>query len=469
MSSTPSYVFSPDEQPATSFDEATDLSPIAADSQSHRWSTATRIGFRFAFCYLAAYCLCNGNATALGVIPKFGDKLQDWLADIFVYPAQYLAGHLFHIAPPGDKIHPTGSGDTAINWISVLLVLVLSALATVIWSALDRRRPHYQTLSAWLRFLVRLTIGLGMVNYGLYKVLPMQMPVPSITSLSEPYGMHSPMAILWSFIGINPVYEIICGTAELLGGLLILFRRTALFGALLTAFVVTNILLYNLCFDVPVKLYAGHLLLLSLFVTLPDVVPLYRFFWLHEPAAPTGVWVPPSRRVWFRRTTIAIEIVFAFLAVAGTLEETIPAWKKRHAAAIVACPLCGAWHIDSATLTTPAGVLIPNPVMSTDKRPFVELDISSNLRASFRDDRGANSYFEAVTDSAKHTLEFTRDDESKIAFAITTPDSTHLILTPTGTEAKTASTMKLTLVSPPNGYPLLHRGFHWVSEYPYQK
>lgn len=29
--------------------------------------------------------------------------------------------------------------------------------------------------------------------------------------------MHSRMAVLWAFIGINPVYEMICGVAESLG------------------------------------------------------------------------------------------------------------------------------------------------------------------------------------------------------------------------------------------------------------
>ena len=289
-------------------DAATAEVALAADGQDHGWSAGLRVGFRFAFCYLTGYCLLNGNATMLEAIPVWGEKVQEFFAGSLVYPAQYLAQHVFHVAPPGDKIHLTGSGDTAIAWIAHLVLLVAALVAGAVWSALDRRRRHYQTLLAWLRFLIRLTLGFGMVTYGLLKVFPLQMPAPSMISLSEPLGMHSPMAVLWNFIGMNPVYETICGGAELLGGLLLLFRRTALLGALLTAFVVTNVLLYNLCFDVPVKLYAGHLLLLALFVTLPDVRQLYRFFWLHQAAAPTGVWVPPARRAWFRRATIGIEV-----------------------------------------------------------------------------------------------------------------------------------------------------------------
>ena len=478
MSSTsmpaPASVFdepaSPDAQPV---DAATAVTAIPQDLQPHRWSIATRVGFRFAFCYFTAYCLANGNATVWETIPKLGEKIEGYLANIFLLPAQFLARRLFHVPPPGDTIHPTGSGDTAINWIAVLLMLVLSACITAVWSIVaersSRRRLHYQTLAAWLRFLIRLTIGFGMVEYGLSKVFPLQMPSPSIGSLAEPLGMHSPMNVLWSFIGLNPVYEILCGSAELLGGLLLLFRRTALAGAIFTAFVVSNVLLYNLCFDVPVKLYAGHLLLLSLFVILPDVEPLFRFFWLHQGAPPTGVWVPPSSRLWFRRTTIAIEIVFAVLALGGVLEEVSGDWRTTRAARIAPCPLRGAWRIDTATILGADGSPLPHPVLSEDKHPYTELDITTAERASFRDDTGKSTGYPLKTDTAQHTLTFTRPDESKIAFTARTPDPAHLILTPTGVEAHSASTLSLTLVSPPGGYPLLSRGFHWVSEYPYQR
>ncbi len=479
-------------------DDATAATSVPADAQPHRWSLATRIAFRFAFCYLGGYCLLNGNCTIFAVIPKFGESWQDILSRTLLLPAQWAAGRIFHVAPPGDKLHPTGSGDTAIIWIAVLFLLLLSVLAAALWSILDRRRPNYQTLSAWLRFLIRLTLGLGMVTYGMFKVFPMQMPAPSIISLSEPLGMHSPMALLWNFIGVNPAYETVCGAAELIGGLLLLFRRTALFGSLVTAFVVTNVLLYNLCFDVPVKLYAAHLLLLSLFVALPDAAALIRFFWFHQDARPTGVWVPPSSRRWFRRTTVGIEISFVILAIGGLLLGVVPQWRERRTASAQPSPLRGSWRIDSATIATDAGP-IPHPVLSQARRPFVELDIDSATRAAFRDDLGANTIFTTKTDTAAHTLQFIRPDKSTMTYLVTEPATElantpaepvtalveqlrrgpgadtvtaqprRLTLTPTGPDARTGSTLALTLATPAAGYPLLIRGFHWVSEYPYQR
>jgi hypothetical protein len=443
--------------------------PVAGDPNPLPWSLPTRIAFRFAFCYLGGYCIFNGNATAWDAIPYFGNSLSDILSRIFLLPAQSLAQHLFHVPPPGNQLHPTGSGDTAIHWIALLIFFCVSILATAIWTALDRRRTQYRTLAAWLRFLVRFTVATGMVYYGLAKVFLLQMPPPLISSLSEPLGMHSPMAFLWNFVGVNPFYEMVCGAAELLGGLLLLFRPTALAGALFSAFVIFNIFVYNLCFDVPVKLYASHLLLLSLFLVLPDAAALFRFFYLHQPAFPTGAWVPPTASTWFRRGIIVFEIAFATMTVGFTTLGSAQYWRRRHAQLTTRCDLCNAWIIEPAT------TLVNGDVSQQEKLPppfflaAVELIINSPDQAVLQDSLGASTYIPIKTNAAAHTVEFDGPGNNKTLFTATQPDSNYLLLTPIGDKAGKSATVSLTNATPPGGYPLLHRGFHWISEFPYQR
>ena len=343
-------------------DAAVAQQPIVEDARPHRWSLSKRIAFRLAFCYLGGYCIFNGNVTVWNVVPEIGPRFADILARMFSLPAQYLAGHLFHVAPPGDRLHGTGSGDTSINWIVLLLLFAVSVIATAVWSALDRKRPHYQTLEAWLRFVIRLTLGLGMVVYGLDKIFPLQMPRPSVSSLAEPFGMHSPMALLWNFIGLNPLYEMVCGAVEFLAGAMLLVRRTALAGAIFSTFVVANVVLYNFFFDVPVKIYSAHLLLLALFVILPDAKALFQFFWRHEPAVPTGVWVPPAKRRWFKRATLIVEVAFVALAVGETAFGSGLYWVRHHKeiAAAEHCELCRAWRVELAAPAT-GGAALPDP------------------------------------------------------------------------------------------------------------
>ena len=123
------------------------------------------------------------------------------------------------------------------GWILAFCLLVIATVATGIWSILDRRRKDYAALHQWFRLFVRFALAGQMLNYGLDKVIPLQMPYPSLTKLVQPFGTFSPMGVLWSSIGAAPAYEIFAGCAEVFGGLLLIIPArppSALWSALLT-------------------------------------------------------------------------------------------------------------------------------------------------------------------------------------------------------------------------------------------
>jgi hypothetical protein len=64
------------------------------------------------------------------------------------------------------------------------------------------------------------------------------------------------MGLLWTFMGASAAYTIFTGLGELVGGLLLTTRRTALAGALVSAAVMTHVAVLNFCYDVPVKLFS---------------------------------------------------------------------------------------------------------------------------------------------------------------------------------------------------------------------
>lgn len=57
------------------------------------------------------------------------------------------------------------------------------------------------------------------------------------------------MGLLWNFIGASAAYTIFTGVAEVLGGLLLVARRTALLGALVCIGVMSNVVLLNFSYD----------------------------------------------------------------------------------------------------------------------------------------------------------------------------------------------------------------------------
>jgi uncharacterized membrane protein YphA (DoxX/SURF4 family) len=149
-------------------------------------------------------------------------------------------------------------------------------LATVVWSLLDRRLNSYAGLHKWFRVFIRFSLAGQMLNYGFAKVFPAQMPF-QITSLVEPFGAFSPMGVLWSFVGASQPYEIFAGCAEVLGGILLILPRTTTLGALICIADMTQVFILNMTYDVPVKIFPFHLLLLSLFLFAPEARRMAAF------------------------------------------------------------------------------------------------------------------------------------------------------------------------------------------------
>ncbi len=270
-----------------------------AGSAPADWSPLTRLGFRICFIYFICFMYLYGNDG----IDFQAIVIWPWMSHVLNWPLNHLAvfagaSHLpnsprtLQLAGDAPRRHAgelgAGSG-----------ILTGAVVGGLVWTAIARlrrsRRTEYRTLLAWLRFLLRLSVAFFMIGYGFIKVFPLQMgPIP-VPVLNEPLGLATGHTLLWSMVALHPWYESICGMVEVIGGTLVLFRRTALVGALVCIFIMSNVVLYNFFFDVSVKLFAVNLLLAEIFIVLPDVPPLFAFFWRHEPAAPTGGWVPTIR------------------------------------------------------------------------------------------------------------------------------------------------------------------------------
>ena len=446
------------------------------------WSAATRIAFRIAFLYFFCFVFLGANGTLLGVFPVVGGWIQDKLNWPLNHLSEFVGQHVFHLTGIAAHWHPSESGDTTMNWIHDGLVLTFALAGGILWTILSRIRNNprtdYRTLHAWLRFFLRLTCAMFMIGYGLAKVFPFQMPPPSVAVLTEPAGNMAPMTFLWNLIGLSPVYDIICGSCEVLGGILLLYRRTALAGALFSTFVVTNVVLYNFCYDVPVKLFAANLLVGCIFLALPDAVSLCRYFWSHKLTAPTAPWVPPISRRAGRIAILVTEIVFAvaFLVV-RPIFMTI-GWHQLQVALRTPSPLVGAWHLDAAHPASGA-FIAPTGL------PVTDLYVAPSNRAYTRSSDGQLWLSGFGPDSKKHTVQISCyfiGGPTNYAWQLSDPN--HLVLTsvppdPPKADPKhppvkpaapfTPAVLTLTRTPTPAHYPLLERGFHFISEWRYER
>ena len=105
------------------------------------------------------------------------------------------------------------------------------------------------------------------------------------------------MGLVWTYVGQSKAFSAFVGWSEVICGLLLLFRKTTLAGALLSLVVMGNVVVINMCYDVPVKLYSSMLELMALYLTLPYLNTVYRLFIRHLKIQSIFV-------IWIARTRI---------------------------------------------------------------------------------------------------------------------------------------------------------------------
>lgn len=322
--------------------------------------------------------------------------LQGYWNDLVLFVGKGLFGADAPIEP-----RLSGSGDTLRNWTSILTALCCGVVLTLVWSLLDRRRRAHTFLSPWLWIFARFFLASVMFSYGISKIVPNQFQPPHLGRLLEPLGEFSPMGLLWTFMGYSQAYTIFAGAGEVLGGLLLCFRRTATLGALVTAGVMTNVVAMNYCYDVPVKLFASFYLATALGIATPDAIRLLNLFVLNRPTTARDLSRPfaaPALNVLATLLTLLWIGETGYWGVRG-------AWAQYRAGSVEARPrptLYGIYEIESFSKDG-----VPITPLATDVVRWSRLIIDLPNFAVVHTMTHATLGFEIVIDSERRTLGLT--------------------------------------------------------------
>lgn len=298
------------DSPAPSMSAGDEPSPSApARERPGLAAMASALLYRFVLVYLFLQVF----PFPLGALPYTGLPAMGWQQGtqaLVTGVAKVFLGKTIEFLP-------SGSGDTTYNYVQIATYLTLSALAALVWALAGRGRPVSERTRDGMRTYVRLFLASVLLSYGWDKVFPLQMPPPGPDRLLVPIGETSPMGLLWTFMGASAAYQSFAGLGEVVAGLLLLWRRTAQLGSLVAAAVLANVVALNFCYDVPVKLFSSHLLLMSVFLLLPHAARLVTVLLLNLPAQPVPLRPFPFRKIWVRRAAFVLKAAFlAWVALA---------------------------------------------------------------------------------------------------------------------------------------------------------
>lgn len=203
---------------------------------------------------------------------------------VIAFQEKYILffGHTLLGVESFEKIQLTGSGDTTFEYVRIPALLAFSFFLALPLSLLKNTQTKGAKFYAWMLVYARYFVGLTLISYGVAKFLEGQFPGPTFYTMETRVGDISPMGLAWRFFGYSDTYKIFMGLSEIIAGLLLLFRRTSILGALVSIAVCLNIVLVNFSFDVPVKLFSSHLMFFSLLILIPKIKPIFDFFILHR-------------------------------------------------------------------------------------------------------------------------------------------------------------------------------------------
>lgn len=429
---------------------------VMPEIQAVPWSLGLRIAFRFCFVYFGLFCLVTQILGGLFPVPKLE------VPDLATLPpvrqiVLWTASHILGIKHPL-VYADTGSGDRTFDWVLVSCLLACAAMATAVWSAIDRGRANYDALYKWFRLFIRFALASELILYGMDKAVPLQMPFPFLTRLVEPYGNFSPMGNLWAFIGASRPYEMFVGCAEMVGGLLLIVPRTTMLGALVALADLIQVFMLNMTYDVPVKLLSLHLLLMALLLLAPDLPRLCSFFFLDRP-------VDPSTPVQLFRSCRRNHIALAAQVLLGLWILGVNGYNARNAwntygGARPKSPLYGIWTV---TQISSGG---QSAVPDYDRWRRLIFDLPTNMAIQQIDD--SFTYYGATINPAAKTLALTGNAASKSRgnFTFQRPSANELTLV--GDMDGQRLHIQLQLLDREK-LLLVSRGFHWIQERPFNR
>ncbi|MCP9624355.1 DoxX family protein [Nocardia otitidiscaviarum] len=428
------------------------LSTQSTTAAGWRWAV-----FRFCFVYFSLFCLFTTVIpfALLGLLGRWVHRLGgEWA----VAPADPITGWVGRTVFGVDAVlhRDSGAGDQTANWVLVFCILVVAVVAAAVWTVVDRRTAHPRSW-AWFTLFLRLCLGAVMVGFGVAKLIPTQMPGPTLAQLLQPYGDLSPASVLWLQVGGSHPYEMALGAAEVVAGLLLFVPRTAVLGALSSVLCMAQVLLLNLTFDIPEKLLSGHLLLIGLILLAPYCARLIDLFVRQRPCRPL---TPPPLFTDVRKNRKAVwfQLAVAFWVVLGGYDRWL-VWQEQYGPDSPKSELYGIWEVREFTLDGQ-----PTPPLTTDENRWQRLVFDDPAEATYQ---RMNGELVAVRAEFRPDGRVIFSDDTIQPFAtlsVERPVPDRLSLR--GTLRGRPITVTLERVDL-NSFTLNSRGFHWVQDYPY--
>jgi hypothetical protein len=423
------------------------------------WNFTQKLLFRFFFVY---FMISIAPWTWIENLPYVSVVTQPWywLQEQLV---QFANKNIFKVYK--ELVPLNGSGDTSWAWTHLWFFTLFSLLVSLIWTVADKNKSGYPRWNYLLVTIVRYNVAMVAFGYGIIKVFALQMWFPSVSQLATPLGEFLPMRLSWLFIGYSTPYQVFSGVAEVIVGLLLFNRKTATAGALMALAVFGNVMAMNLSYDIPVKLFSTHLVVMSLFLVIQEHQRIAAFF-IHNKTAPVStVYDIMINKKWQRITRYVLKGLFVVFIIILPFYNSYERYQDSKTTKDQTPIASGIYDVADFVLNNDT-----IPAIIGDSTRWSNLILQPGTTGSmlssdtlFRKLYG-RAYFGYFVDTVKKAITFRwsgRQSDSLFTMQYSIPDSSTINLS--GVVKKDSLFVRLKRTN--KQYRLAEKQFHWLSEY----
>jgi hypothetical protein len=246
------------------------------------------------------------------------------------------------------------------------------------------------------------------------------------------------------------------GFTELLGGLLLLVPRTMVLGAIISLAALVQILVLNLTYDIGLKQFAFHLLLLALLLLGPELRRLARFFLVGAPVPPSPE--PPLLRTSrANRVAVAAQIAFGLYLVGMFGYVSLSRWYASGGGGSPKSPLYGIWDVEQLSVDG----LARSPVLNDYDRRWRRVIFDSLDEMAFQRTDDSFAHYGVAVDVDLRRVRLTKSHSAswQATFTFERPTPDRLVLDGTMDDHVVRAELKRVGL---DSFRLLNSGFRWI-------
>lgn len=413
---------------------------IPSQAYKPEWSYKSLLSFRFIASYFLLYIFLM------------------FASGLFESPFRWIGKTILGLDYKFD-VNGYGSGDNTYAYITLFVNVLLALLISLVWSLVHSARKSYNKAFYWFLVVLRIFVILAMFLYGFVKVFQIQFQPASFVKLLQPLGEFSPMGLAWQYMGYSKGFGMFAGVMEILGGVLLIWRRTATLGAFIIIGVMSQVAMMNMMFDIPVKLFSIHLILMSLVIFMTDYKRFIAVFIKNKRTEAYDFYHPFTSKSYHKTISIIKKVLLPTILIAGCIlgylgQINISDINHRPT-------LYGIWKTE--TFIKNNDTIRP---LITDAFRWRYLLIERKDKAVVKTMTDKLVKYTFITDTTQNKIslysEFSIKDS--LNFAYTSPHTNLLKLKGKLENDSISITFKKMDL---NKYPLRARGFHWINEKPY--